>query len=108
MDVPEGLRGSEHFTALSVVENKMRSFTWNAPPTIREVRDSGLFTFMAVLFENIYRCASKISLFHKGWNYPGEKWVETDAYFAAAWDFVLKAQKAELVQNRAKIRSSKH
>ena len=108
MDAPEGLRGSEKCTVLSFVENQMFSFTWNAPPSIPEVRDSGLFTFVVLLFENLDHGSCKITLFHKGWNYPGEKWVETLAYFNDAWDFVLKAQKAALIQKIAKIRSSEH
>lgn len=108
MDEPKGLRGSEKCTVLSFVENQMLSFTWNAPPSIWEVRDSGLFTFVVVFFENLDHGASKVSLHHKGWNYPGEKWVETHAYFDKAWDFVLKAQKAAVVQKIAKIRSNEH
>lgn len=106
LDEPEGLRGSEKCTVLSFVENKLLSFTWNAPPSIPEVRDTGLFTFVVLLFENLDHGACQLNLFHQGWNYPGDKWVETHAYFNDAWDFVLKSQKAALVQKIAKQRSS--
>ncbi len=87
-DNPEGTRGGEGNRVLSFLPQKMLSFTWNAPPSIPEVRNHPHRTWVVIQFKKVDTDQTKVSLDHLGW-LNGEKWDETYAYFDNAWDIVL-------------------
>ncbi|MBL7123014.1 MAG: SRPBCC domain-containing protein [Candidatus Marinimicrobia bacterium] len=93
LDNPEGTRGGEGNKVLSFLPYKMLSFTWNAPPTIPEVRNHAHKTWVVVQLEEISAVQTKVSLDHLGW-LDGEKWDETYTYFDRAWDIVLDSLEA--------------
>lgn len=88
LDNPPGTRGGEGNQVLSFLPPKMLSFTWNAPPTIPEVRNHAHKTWVVVQLEEVDGGQTRVSLDHLGW-LDGEKWDETYAYFDKAWDIVL-------------------
>lgn len=83
---PEGLRGSEGCKILSFVPGEMLSFTWNAPPSIPEVR--GQHTWVVLTFRALEAKKTQVSLIHLGWQ-VGEQWQKALQYFDRAWEVVL-------------------
>src|SRR3974377_1143814 len=67
MENPEGLRGSEGCRILTFTPGEMISFTWNAPPDFKEVRESSYFTAVIVNFRAINGKQTEISIRHLGW-----------------------------------------
>jgi len=51
LDNPAGTRGGEGNQVLSFLPPKMLSFTWNAPPSIPEIRNHTHKTWVVVQFE---------------------------------------------------------
>lgn len=90
MDNPYGLRGSEGCKVLSFLPLKMFSFSWNAPPHHKEVRDSEYQTWVVVDFESISESETAITLTHLGWP-DDEKWSAVYDYFDVAWDSVMES-----------------
>ena len=88
MNNPPGLRGGEGNKVLSFIPQQMLSFTWNAPPTIPEVRDHKHKTWVVVTLKEVDDQITEVTLDHLGW-LDGEKWDEAYAYFDKAWDIVL-------------------
>lgn len=83
LDAPLGNRGSEGCQVLAFIPNRLLSFTWNAPPSIPEIRNSNIHTFVIIEFED-----QLISLTHGGWQ-TGVSWDKVYDYFDNAWDVVL-------------------
>lgn len=90
LDNPAGLRGGEGNKVLSFLPPTMLSFTWNAPPSIPEVRDHPHKTWVVIQLEEGEDDHTEITLDHLGW-LDGDKWDEAYAYFDNAWDIVLDA-----------------
>ena len=67
-------------------ENKMLSFTWNAPPSLPEARKQQ--SIVILRFESAGAEATKLELTHLGWGEGGE-WDKAFAYFSNAWPHVL-------------------
>ena len=88
LDAPEGEKGGEGNKVLSFLPNEMLSFSWNAPPSIPEIRNQKHRTWVVVQLIEIGETTTKVTLDHLGWK-EGEKWDETYAYFDKAWDFVM-------------------
>ena len=86
---PIGLQGSEGCKILSFIPNRMLSFSWNAPPKFKEVRESDYKTWVVIEFKEINDQKTEIKLTHLGW-IEGIQWNEVFEYFNAAWDSVLK------------------
>ncbi|MBT3229081.1 MAG: SRPBCC domain-containing protein [Candidatus Marinimicrobia bacterium] len=95
LDNPEGTRGGEGNQVLSFLPPRMLSFTWNAPPTIPEVRNHSHKTWVVIQLEEVDARQTRVSLDHLGW-LDGEKWDETYAYFDHAWEIVLDSLKESL------------
>ena len=85
---PEGLRGSEGCKVHSVVPMKLLAFTWNAPPTIPAIRNSGVHTVVYIELEEAGAEQTRVTMTHVGWG-AGEDWDKTYQYFDRAWDAVL-------------------
>ncbi len=90
LENPPGTRGGEGNKVLSFLPHEMLSFTWNAPPTIPEVRNHHHRTWVVVTFTSIDANRTEVSLKHVGW-LDGEKWDETIAYFENAWSIVMQS-----------------
>jgi len=83
---PKGLRGGEGCRILSFVPGEMLSFTWNAPPSLPEVRKE--FTWVVLYFKALEGNKTRVSLVHVGWQ-AGEEWQKALQYFDKAWEVVL-------------------
>jgi len=85
-----GTRGGEGNQVLSFLPLEMLSFSWNAPPSIPEIRNHDHRTWVVVVFRELGLLKTEVTLKHVGW-LDGEKWDETIAYFEKAWDIVLNS-----------------
>jgi uncharacterized protein YndB with AHSA1/START domain len=85
---PEGARGSEGCTVLSFIPLEMLAFTWNAPPSIPELRDSGARTQVVVRFAELQPDTTRVTLTQHGFG-EGEAWERYITYFERAWEVVL-------------------
>lgn len=83
---PEGERGGEGLTLLAVQPESMLSFTWNAPPSLPEVR--GQLTHVTLYFETDGEDNTRLSLVHNGWG-EGGQWEQAFDYFTRAWGEVV-------------------
>lgn len=81
-----GERGGEGNKILAIQEDKMFSFTWNAPTHLPEVRQQR--THVCIRFAAIEQDKTKISLHHDGWG-SGGQWDEAYNYFQIAWGKVV-------------------
>lgn len=82
---PPGLRGGEGCTVMAIQPQTMLAFTWNAPPTLQEVR--GQFTHVVIRLTK-QSTGTQVKLHHDGWGSGGE-WDQAFAYFDAAWNRVV-------------------
>jgi hypothetical protein len=65
----------------------MLSFTWNAPPSLPEIRKQR--THVTVRFYSLGEKQTRVTLDHDGWGRSAD-WLKTRAYFEKAWGtFVL-------------------
>lgn len=94
MESPEGQRGSEGCTILSMVPGEMYSYSWNAPPSFAHARAER--TWVVVDFEDVSGTATRVRLRHMGFTEmaaanPDHKaeWEQIRAYFSKAWPFVV-------------------
>lgn len=93
LENPPGTRGGEGNQVLSFLPLEMLSFSWNAPPSIPEIRNHAHRTWVVVVFRELGPLKTEVTLKHVGW-LDGEKWDETIAYFEKAWDIVLNSLQA--------------
>jgi len=90
MEAVEGSRGSEGCRILSYLPQEMISFSWNAPPTIPELRKLGPCTWVVVRFEAVSDKQTRVKITHLG-ILEGADWDRYLEYFTKAWPFVLEA-----------------
>lgn len=81
-EAPAGRRGAEGNRVLAVQPEKLLSFTWDAPPSMPEIRAQR--THVTVRFEEIGESRTRVIFRHDGWG-EGEKWDEAFTYFNRAW-----------------------
>jgi len=81
-----GMRGGDGMIVLAFQENKMLSFTWNAPPSLPEARKQ--VTHVTIRFEKVDETKTKVTLHHDGWGEAGE-WDKAFDYFTHAWNKVV-------------------
>ncbi|MEO1129081.1 MAG: SRPBCC domain-containing protein [Planctomycetota bacterium] len=98
-DAPEGERGGEGNTVLAYLPQRMLSFTWNAPPTLADVRDER--TIVVLEFDEIAPGAVRVTLTHHDFG-AGGQWDDAYAYFTRAWGGVLTALRNHFVQLSSK------
>jgi uncharacterized protein YndB with AHSA1/START domain len=94
MDAPDGGRGSEKCQILSFIQDEMLSFTWNAPPHL-EARNSDIFTYVVINFDEITEEKTMLTLRHLGWP-DDERFPAVFEYFEQAWDYVLNSLEKSL------------
>lgn len=91
-DAPSGEKGSEGCSVLAYLPEKMLAFTWNAPPSVRALRDAGARTHVVVLLEELPGARVKVTLNQMGFG-TGEDWDKYRAYFEKAWPMALEAMR---------------
>lgn len=87
-DAPEGSRGGEGCIFKEIEFPRRLVFTWNFPPSIPELRDSGALTKVTVTLRSISDSDTEVRLEQTGWE-KGRAWEEGYAYFDKAWALVL-------------------
>ncbi|MEI6737860.1 MAG: SRPBCC domain-containing protein [Pseudomonadota bacterium] len=90
---PAGMKGADGMVFLAIQDKKMISFTWNAPPSLPEVRKQ--HTVVVVRFTPRGDALTDVSLHHSGWGTGGgngsdAEWDKAYDYFSKAWPNVLK------------------
>lgn len=85
-DAEEGTRGGEGCKVLAIQENEFLSFTWNAPPTLPEVREQK--TVVIIRLKEISSQKTKLFFTHTGWGNGGE-WDQAYDYFVKAWGEIV-------------------
>lgn len=85
-DAKIGTRGSEGMRILAIQPYKILSFTWSAPPHLKEIRKQR--TYVVVRFEEIDNKSTKVTLINGGYGVGGE-WEEAYDYFVGAWKKIV-------------------
>ncbi len=85
-EAEQGLRGGEGCRVLAVQPEKLLSFTWNAPPSLPDVR--GQYTHVSVRLEAVNEDETQLTFIHGGWG-EGGQWDQAFEYFTAAWKRVV-------------------
>lgn len=83
---PAGMKGADDMRVLGVQEQRMISFTWNAPPHLPEARAQR--TFVTVRLQPASPSETQVRLSHAGWG-DGGQWDAAYDYFDKAWGQVL-------------------
>lgn len=83
---PPGDKGADDTRVLAVQDNRMISFTWNAPPHLPEIRAQRTFVVVRTMPEG--EGQTRVRLTHVGWG-DGGQWDQTFTYFDRAWGNVL-------------------
>jgi uncharacterized protein YndB with AHSA1/START domain len=83
---PAGLKGADDMRIIGFQENRMLSFTWNAPPSLPEARKQR--TIVILRFQPDGANTTRVHLHHVGWGDGGE-WDKAYDYFARAWPNVM-------------------
>lgn len=81
-----GDKGADGMRIIGYQEEKMLSFTWNAPPHLPEARKQR--SVVIVRLGPLGPAETKVTLYHAGWGSGGE-WDKTFEYFSKAWPRVL-------------------
>ena len=81
-----GMKGADNMRVLGVQENRMISFSWNAPPHLPQARAQR--TFVTVRMQPEGASETRVRLTHAGWGDGGE-WDQAYAYFDRAWGNVM-------------------
>ncbi len=86
-EAPVGERGSEGCTVVTVSEPHRFAFRWNFPPELPAIRNE--HTQVTLDLESAAGGGTRVLLTQTGWQ-EGPDWDAGYAYFADAWDLVLK------------------
>ncbi|MBX7103863.1 MAG: SRPBCC domain-containing protein [Gemmataceae bacterium] len=95
MKADPGLRGSEGAKVLAFHPNEWLAFSWNAPPSIKALRDAGKMTTVFVRFADAGPGETRITLSHVIAE-EGPDWDKYHSYFEQAWPNVLAFMKKSL------------
>jgi uncharacterized protein YndB with AHSA1/START domain len=85
-DAEPGMRGADDMRVLAFQRPAMLSFTWNAPPSLPNVR--GQRTHVVVRLSTAGDRRTRVRLTHDGWGEGGE-WDRAFEYFDRAWNDVV-------------------
>ena len=83
---PPGMRGADDMRVLAVQENRLLSFTWNAPPHLPQARAQRTVVIVRLAPEGAH---TRVTLTHVGWG-DGGQWDDAHKYFDRAWGNVLE------------------
>ena len=81
-----GMKGADGMRIIGFQEQKMLSFTWNAPPSLPQARANR--SIVILRFEPVGENQTRVTLHHVGWGEGGE-WDQAFEYFSKAWPNVL-------------------
>ncbi len=90
-----GMKGADGMRFLAIQPRRMITFTWNAPPTMPEVRKQR--TYVTVRFKSTGEKTTEVTLYHGGWG-DGPEWDRAFAYFEKAWTNVLSSLEERFVK----------
>ena len=82
---PAGLKGADNMRVIGFQQDKMLSFTWNAPPSLPEARKQRTIVILRFQAEGD---KTRVHLHHVGWGEGGE-WDKAYEYFSNAWPRVM-------------------
>ena len=82
-----GMKGADDMRIIGFQENKMLSFTWNAPPSLPEARKQRSIVIVRLISRG--DALTDVTIHHVGWGEGGE-WDKAYDYFSKAWPNVLK------------------
>lgn len=88
LDAPAGQRGGEGCVIILLEPPRRLGFTWNFPPSIPGLRQSGAHTHVVVELAQLSGTGTRVTLRATGWG-EGEDWAQGYAYFERAWALVL-------------------
>ena len=83
---PPGERGGEGLRVMAVQPMNMLSFTWNAPPSLPQVREQRTHVVIRLSAED--RHSTRVTLHHDGWG-TGGQWEDAYRYFERAWNQIV-------------------
>jgi uncharacterized protein YndB with AHSA1/START domain len=83
---PPGQRGAEGMRILQLQAPSRLAFTWDAPPSIAEIRKQR--TFVLLDFEPLDAARTRLRFRHIGWGH-GPEWDKAYDYFDRAWRAVV-------------------
>jgi uncharacterized protein YndB with AHSA1/START domain len=92
-----GLKGADDMRYLALQPKRMLSFTWNAPPSLPEVRQQR--TVVIIRFTPVSDTQTRITLHHTGWGDGGE-WDKAFGYLDKAWSNVLGNLQKRFAENK--------
>lgn len=81
-----GERGGEGNEILALQPKTMLAFTWNAPPSLPNVRQQR--TSVVVRLKDAGNGQTNVTLVHSGWG-EGEEWDKALGYFSSAWSKIV-------------------
>ena len=93
---PPGLKGADDMRVMAVQENKLISFSWNAPPHLAEARAQRTFVTVRLQPEGT---ATRVQINHSGWG-DGGQWDQAYTYFDSAWGRVLANLQKRFVERK--------
>ncbi len=82
-----GMKGADDMRIIGFQENKMLSFTWNAPPSLPEARKQRSIVIVRLISRG--DDLTDVTIHHVGWGEGGE-WDKAYEYFSKTWPKVLK------------------
>jgi uncharacterized protein YndB with AHSA1/START domain len=85
-DLNDGSQACTGCTVIRAEPRKRLSFTWNAPPHLRNVRRQ--FSRVTLAFSRSGARSTRVRLVHDDWG-TGSEWDQAFAYFQKAWPGVL-------------------
>lgn len=86
LEAEPGLQGGEGMIILAYQPQRMLSFTWNAPPSLPDVRNQ--LTHVIVRLNPVSDTQTRVTLTHDGWG-EGGQWDQAFDYFSRAWSQVV-------------------
>jgi uncharacterized protein YndB with AHSA1/START domain len=93
---PKGQQGSEECKVLSLIPERMLSFSWNAPPRFGAIREKR--TWVVVSLDELEPEHTRVRIEHLGFaeqaadnKEHSAEWEQVRAYFQQAWGKVLDA-----------------
>ena len=95
---PRGLRGTEGCQILTYLPERLFSFSWNATPTMTELRKQGARAHVVIELDEIATDRVKLSLSMLGFG-KSEEWEHFHDSFERGWQFFLGKLKNQLEQS---------